>query len=35
MKLKDKVKPSVPPMEAGVYMAVCMAVVSSCREVFG
>lgn len=27
MKLKDKVKPAVPPMEAGVYMAVCVAVV--------
>ena len=26
MKLKDKVKPSVPPLEAGVYMAVCVVV---------
>lgn len=27
MKLKDKAKPAIPPMEAGVYMAVCVAVV--------
>ena len=27
MKLKDKVKPAVPPLEASVYMAVCVAVV--------
>lgn len=27
MKLKDKVKPSTPPMEAGVYMAVCTMVI--------
>lgn len=26
MKLKDKVKPAVPPLEAGVYMAVCVVV---------
>lgn len=27
LKLKDKVKPSVPPLEAGPYMAVCTAVI--------
>lgn len=27
MKLKDKAKPAIPPMEASVYMAVCVAVV--------
>ena len=27
MKLKDKVKPSIPPMENGVYMAVCTMVI--------
>lgn len=27
MKLKDKCKPSIPPMEADVYMAVCTMVV--------
>ena len=26
MKLKDKVKPAIPPMEGGVYMAVCVTV---------
>ena len=26
MKLKEKVKPAVPPLEAGVYMAVCVTV---------
>lgn len=26
MKLKDKVKPAVPPLEPGVYMAVCVVV---------
>jgi len=26
MKLKDKIKPPVPPMESGVYMAVCVLV---------
>ena len=26
MKLKDKVRPSVPPLEAGVYMAVCVTI---------
>lgn len=26
MKLKEKVRPSIPPVEAGVYMAVCVAV---------
>ncbi len=26
MKLKNKVKPAVPPMESGVYMAVCVLV---------
>lgn len=26
MKLKEKTKPAIPPMEAGVYMAVCVAV---------
>ena len=26
MKLKDKVKPAVPPLESGVYMAVCVVV---------
>lgn len=26
MKLKDKVKPAIPPLEGGVYMAVCVTV---------
>lgn len=26
MKLKDKVRPAIPPMEGGVYMAVCVTV---------
>ena len=26
MKLKDKVKPAIPPMEGGGYMAVCVTV---------
>ena len=27
MKIKDRVKPSLPPVEPGVYMAVCVGVV--------
>ena len=27
MKIKDRVKPKVPPVEPGVYMAVCVGVV--------
>lgn len=27
MKLKDKCKPSIPPMEPDVYMAVCTMVI--------
>lgn len=26
MKLKDKIKPKIPPLENGIYMAVCVAV---------
>lgn len=27
MKLRDKIKPSVPPMEAGTYLGVCIGVI--------
>lgn len=27
MKIKDRAKPKVPPVEAGVYMAVCIGVI--------
>ena len=27
MKIKDRAKPKVPPVEPGVYMAVCVGVV--------
>ena len=27
MKIKDRAKPKVPPVEAGVYMAVCIGFV--------
>ena len=27
MRIKDKVKPKVPPVEPGVYMAVCVGVI--------
>ena len=27
MKIKDRAKPKVPPVEAGVYMAVCVGFI--------
>ena len=27
MKIKDRAKPKAPPVEAGVYIAVCIGVV--------